>query len=234
MTMGHLGPFGPGASGHGVACSLEADNLPVDGERRSVGERTVRGSDAAGREYTESEIRRLRLRDGRTLLLRPPRREDASAMGAFTEALVADGRGMVLTAEEARRSPKEVADSLGEFPGEADNLMRLAVTDDGQIAGCVDITRPARRLIRHNGLLGMGVHPAWQGVGLGRTLIEAALAWAPGAGVTRVELYVLADNARAVALYESVGFRHAYRRRDFLRRLNGERVDDLVMEWYAA
>ncbi len=52
----------------------------------------------------------------------------------------------------------------------------------------------------------MGIIPAYRGKGLGRRLLLAALNQARTAGFIRVELSVHADNTRAVALYERIGF----------------------------
>ena len=52
----------------------------------------------------------------------------------------------------------------------------------------------------------MGIVPAYRGRGLGLRLIQAALAQAWAARFVRVEIDVHADNARAIALYEKVGF----------------------------
>ena len=56
------------------------------------------------------------------------------------------------------------------------------------------------------GTLGVGLVPAYRGRGLGSRLIEAALERARAAGFVRIELDVYADNARAIALYERLGF----------------------------
>ncbi len=52
----------------------------------------------------------------------------------------------------------------------------------------------------------MGLLPEWRGQGFGRRLTEATLAQARRLGFIRIELDVYAYNARAVALYERVGF----------------------------
>ena len=61
---------------------------------------------------------------------------------------------------------------------------------------------------RHVGRLGMGLLPSWRGHGLGRELLEAAMADCERRGFLRVELEVFASNGRAVRLYEDMGFRH--------------------------
>ena len=62
----------------------------------------------------------------------------------------------------------------------------------------------------------------------GRALLEEGIAWAKAHGITRLELYVFADNAPAIALYEALGFGHEGRRKHFVR-FGETYVDDLVM-----
>ena len=43
--------------------------------------------------------------------------------------------------------------------------------------------------------------------GVGAALVAAVVAWAAGAGLRRVTLWAAEDNAAAIALYETQGFR---------------------------
>ena len=52
----------------------------------------------------------------------------------------------------------------------------------------------------------MGVTPSHRGHGVGRRLINAALKQARETGFVRIEFDVHADNSRAIALYDKVGF----------------------------
>ncbi|MGI8523556.1 MAG: mycothiol synthase [Nocardioides sp.] len=54
----------------------------------------------------------------------------------------------------------------------------------------------------------VGIDPAAQGRGLGRTLTAAGLTHLAGLGVADIELYVESDNAPAVSMYERLGFTH--------------------------
>jgi RimJ/RimL family protein N-acetyltransferase len=76
----------------------------------------------------------------------------------------------------------------------------------GGVVGWCDIRRHPFPSHAHRGALGMGLLPAYRGRGLGRTLLDATLAQAFRSGFVRVELDVRADNARAIALYDRVGF----------------------------
>ena len=82
------------------------------------------------------------------------------------------------------------------------------VHEQQQIVGTIGLhlVQPGLRRAHVRGL-GIAVAKDWQGQGVGQHLVEAALHWADNwAGVLRIELTVLTDNLRAVALYERNGF----------------------------
>ncbi|MEK8052201.1 GNAT family N-acetyltransferase [Ideonella sp. DXS22W] len=82
---------------------------------------------------------------------------------------------------------------------------------------------------RHVMMLGISVAPEAQGQGVGRALMQALVDYADRwAQVLRLELQVYADNHRAIALYESMGFRHEGRHVGYALR-DGQYVDSLSM-----
>ena len=104
---------------------------------------------------------------------------------------------------------------------------QLVALAHGTVIGWCDVLRGTRDGHRHIGTLGMGLLPEWRGKGIGRALITEAIARARTAGMSRIALDVHATNARAMALYESVGFvREGVKRNAFLA---DGRFDDVVM-----
>ena len=82
---------------------------------------------------------------------------------------------------------------------------------------------------KHVCSLGISIAHAYQGRGVGRALMNACLDFADHwANYSRLTLTVHADNARAIKLYESLGFQHEGRLRDFSFREGGY-VDALFM-----
>lgn len=82
---------------------------------------------------------------------------------------------------------------------------------------------------RHVMSVGIAVAPEAQGQGVGRRLMQALCDYADRWGqVLRMELQVYADNARAIALYESVGFVREGLHRGYALR-DGAYVDSLSM-----
>lgn len=81
----------------------------------------------------------------------------------------------------------------------------VALIEDAVVGWCdvLPIDRPA---MAHGGVLGVGVLPEHRGKGIGSALIRATMDRARAAGMTRIELAVREHNARAIALYERLGF----------------------------
>jgi len=99
---------------------------------------------------------------------------------------------------------------------------------DGKVVGWCDISRHTFPSHAHTGRLGMGIIPAYRGQGLGRRLIGATLQAARNVGIERVELSVHADNDKAIALYEKVGFvREGFARKSV--RIDGRYLDAIYM-----
>jgi RimJ/RimL family protein N-acetyltransferase len=98
----------------------------------------------------------------------------------------------------------------------------------GEVVGWCDISRYDRLIHAHRGTLGMGIIPSYRGRGLGLRLINATLAQARKTGFVRVELSVHSDNARAISLYDKVGFVREGVQRDAVL-IDGEYRDTIMM-----
>jgi ribosomal protein S18 acetylase RimI-like enzyme len=77
-----------------------------------------------------------------------------------------------------------------------------------ELVGCVGVGRETARKLAHKGFVrGLYVTAAWRGRGVARVLMARALALAADLpGVRQVSLVATADNAPAIALYQSFGF----------------------------
>lgn len=176
--------------------------------------------------------RRTPMNDGRTAVLRPVRAADAPGYIALDTAVTRAGEGVVRSSKQVVRDPVKVRKSIrawthGEWSGV--NGCRLVAVVGGVVAGTGRIQRHTAQRVRHCAGLGLAVHPKYQGLGLGRAIMQGLIDWCASAGVNRVELNVLARNARAIALYESLGFVIEGRRRRCIRFENGDEEEDLMM-----
>jgi RimJ/RimL family protein N-acetyltransferase len=80
----------------------------------------------------------------------------------------------------------------------------------------------------HGAVFGVSVDREHRGRGVGTALIEALLEWAPSHDITRIEAHAFANNPRAVAPYERLGFRYEGRRVGAVM-VGGEPVDMMLM-----
>ncbi len=94
---------------------------------------------------------------------------------------------------------------LAELPAGSHMLVALV---DGKVVGNLGLHPAAKHIRRrHVGAIGMAVHDAYHGHGIGTALMKAALDLADNwLQYTRLELEVYADNDAAIALYKKFGF----------------------------
>lgn len=153
---------------------------------------------------------------------------DAKALVDHIKAIVSEPvRTAPLDPDEVMTLDQEKA-SIEQYAASPRAIL-LVAEDAGRIVGELTLRCISpRRALQHVASLGMSVHSGHRRRGIGRALLEHAIEWAKGIGITRIELYVFADNAPAIALYEALGFVHEGRRRHFVR-FGDTYVDDLVM-----
>ena len=148
--------------------------------------------------------------------------------------------------EHATRVIEEFPDNLSFAPGEfdytleyeqnlfaevaaSDNSVFLLALVDDQIVGLLNYTGGKRQSLRHAAVLGISVRKAWCNQGVGTALLQAAIAHARAGGVIkRLELAVYAHNARAIHVYQKLGFHQEGRRQNAVCK-NGRYFDDLIM-----
>ena len=88
----------------------------------------------------------------------------------------------------------------------ADNNAQYVAVVNKRIVGWADIVAYEKELIKHAGLLGMGVVSEYRGRGIGKELLSQTIKHAIEVGLTRIELEVFARNTVAIALYHQLGF----------------------------
>ncbi|MEM8834317.1 MAG: GNAT family N-acetyltransferase [Planctomycetota bacterium] len=182
----------------------------------------------------------IALKDGRRATICEATLDDLETIWQIEVEVTRLGHGVVRTMDEldepAESRRKRFKRALAHRPGIGAGGVLLLARVGGIAAGAGSIKRLHLERIAHVGTLWISIRPEFQGLGLGRTLMGALLDWARvGAGaqcavpIRRVELNVLADNARAIALYESMGFECEGRKRGHVRMADGAFEDDLVM-----
>ncbi len=147
-----------------------------------------------------------RLKDGRNCVLRNGTEEDGRmALDLFirtheqTDYLLTYGDEIKYTVEEESNYLREKTDS----PDECE----ICAEVDGKIVGLAGIGREGEQdKIRHRADFGVSVDKEYWGLGIGRAMLKACVECAKIAGYEQLELNAVAENERAVKLYDSEGF----------------------------
>lgn len=134
-----------------------------------------------------------------------------------------------ITPEEFNPSIAEQEKWIQSFKSHPSSLLLVVVIND-VIVGNIDLTAHSRRMLNHTAVLGMGIHPGWQGKGLGKLCLQSALEWADKQPELEIIwLQVFGDNQQAIRLYQNVGFTECGRQPNFIRKPDGTCVDQITM-----
>lgn len=154
------------------------------------------------------------------------RLSDAPKLVAFKKAVTSESPFLVTY-------PDEVEDIF-----ETRRLISIYLTDDrriflvaelnGEIVGMITLAGSSKRKILHKAELGISVRKPYWGKGIGSALMSEALRIAKEKGFKKIQLEVMANNERAIKLYEKFGFELEGRKKKAIY-LDGEYVDLLVM-----
>ena len=169
-------------------------------------------------EYRET----ITAKDGRTCLIRHGTAADGEGVlrnfvlnHAQTDFLTTYPDEVRFTVAQEEKYLQEKADS----PDEAE----LVAEVDGLIVGQAGIRALGRAdKVKHRATFGISIDIDWWHLGIGRALTKACIELAKEAGYLQLELEAVAENRRALALYESEGFvEYGRNPRGFISRLTG-------------
>jgi L-amino acid N-acyltransferase YncA len=110
-----------------------------------------------------------------------------------------------------------------------DALTTLLAVRDGRVIGCSTIAREPLSWSPHVAELRVVVLPEARGSGLGRTLGENAFALAVPLGIEKFVAQMTADQAAAIAVFETMGYRAEALLRDHVRDRNGVKYDIVIL-----
>lgn len=154
---------------------------------------------------------------------------DAAALVHLLQQVGREEGAWLLTTDESRSvvAERRYLRAVRRHP---DAAVFVAEEDD-VVVGRLSLARDTHPASRHVADLGLLVAATHRRRGIGRALLEQALAWATAAGVTKLELHVFPWNEPAIGLYESFGFeREGYRKGQYLR--DGTAVDAILMAYH--
>ena len=154
---------------------------------------------------------------------------DAPALVELARQVSSEPEGWLLS-EDGWRSVGEERRYLRAVRRHPDAVV-LVAESRGSIVGRLSLARDTHPASRHVADLGLMVAAGHRRRGVGRALLDRALAWAQESRVRKLELHVFPHNAPAIALYENFGFVREGYRREHYRRGSGY-VDAILMAYW--
>lgn len=162
----------------------------------------------------------LCLKNGKELLIRNPIEKDAESMIEYFHAVSEETPFLIRYVEEILCDVEEEKTFIKNATENKDSVIIVAC-DGRRIVGSISIFAIGTFYkLRHRGSLSIAIRKEYCSIGLGRALMDKALALAKEKGYEQIELGVFAENIQAIALYESMGFvkcgriPHAFRLKD--------------------
>lgn len=149
----------------------------------------------------------ITLKNGKKAVIRNGEFSDGAAVYENFNQTHAETDYMLSYPDENSFNAEQEADFLKEKT-DSDNEIEIVAVVDGEIVGSAGIEAiGAKYKVRHRADLGIGISKDYWGLGLGKALMNACIECAKEAGYTQLELNVVAENERAIALYKTFGFK---------------------------
>ena len=164
----------------------------------------------------------IRLKDGRTCILRNGTEADGEAVFDHFNLTHSQTDNLLSYPEENSYTPQQEGAFLKNKTDSKDEI-EIVSEIAGQVVGTAGIEHvELKAKVRHRAEFGISVDQAYWGLGIGRALTEACIECAQKAGYEQLELEVVAENASAISLYQSVGFvEYGRNPKGFRSRLTG-------------
>ncbi len=140
------------------------------------------------------------------ITVREAQSSDANALKQMGETLLTETDFFHRLPAERASSVQEMETVLTTIANAPGCALVNAWHGDVPVGECILIRGQLTRL-RHTATVGIGVLAAYQGLGIGKALMANVMGRARMAGITRLELTVMVDNAPAIAFYEGLDFK---------------------------
>ena len=174
--------------------------------------------------------KKITLNDGRECVLRNGTENDAQAVYDLFKLTHEQTDFLLSYPDENSFNVEQEAEFLKKQT-ESENAVEILAEMDGCAVGFAGISAVGTKFkTKLRAEFGISVDKNYWRLGIGRALTEACLECAKSAGYAQVELDVVAENERAIALYKSFGFiEYGRNPRGFCSRITGKWQELVLM-----
>ena len=144
--------------------------------------------------------------NGHELLLRNAREEDAEMLIQYLKETTCETKFLVNEPEEITLTLEQERGFINSQNDSETNLMILGFLD-GEFVGNCAFNGNSKSRYSHRASFAIALYQKFTGMGIGTAMAKRLLEIAEEKGLEQLELEVVTENQRAVALYEKLGFK---------------------------
>ena len=150
---------------------------------------------------------------------------DAPDVARVLNGVIAEGRHTIFDRAFSVAEERAFLSGLG-----ARDVVHIAIVD-GEVVGVQSVSRFSTMsdALGHVATMGTWIGARHRGQGIGRSLADASVRFAVEHGYSKILIYVLAENARALGFYRSLGFAEIGVARNQVQ-LGGRFQDEVFLE----
>jgi len=175
------------------------------------------------------EEKEIRLKDGRTAVLRSPRVEDAEKLLGYLKTVSGETDFLTRYPEEwgmTIQQEEEWVNHLRTSP----NVLGITCYVDGEVAGNCEVRFLGGIKMAHRAAIGIAICKEYWNLGIGSAFFEELIAAAQNRGTEILELEFVKGNERARHLYEKFGFRVVSEKPNAFKLKDGTYLTECYMQ----
>ena len=166
--------------------------------------------------------------NGQELILRNATEEDAEMLMEYLKTTAGEIRFLIKEPEEVTMTLEQEKAFIRSQNASERNIMLLGFLD-GQFVGNCALNGFGRFRLKHRVSLGIALYQKFTGMGIGKAMMETAIQLAKEMGYEQLELEVVSNNERAIALYKKMGFEICGTTPNAMKYKDGTYADEYLM-----
>ena len=167
--------------------------------------------------------------NGKELVLRAPREEDAEMLRQYIKKACSETRFLMAEGDEMELSLEEELSFINSHRDSDGGMLILGFLDGEHVGNCSFQKVSGSRRYAHRASVGIALLQKFTGQGIGKVMFGAMLEEIEKAGFEQAELIVIEHNDRAKHMYECFGFEETGRRPRANKYDDGTYADDILM-----
>lgn len=169
------------------------------------------------------------LKNGKIITVRKPTTEDAEAIINLIKTADSETKFLARNPDEFSVTTEQEKVFISDVLKDCDKEFFVAEYDNEIIGNCsVGIVSKYERY-RHRAEVSVVVLKSYWGIGIGKILMQQCIDWCKSRNITQIELCVVADNERAINMYEKFGFKVTGTIPNAMRYKDNTVVDEKIM-----